>query len=1229
MIPLLYKKDGTTKIGELTNCIECLVEEERNGIFEVSLIYPTTDSIFNSLEEENIIICDANDTLKAQKFRIYMTRKLMSNKIEVYARHISFDLAYDTVDNIDITNQSCEYVLNTIFRQSQFSTHYKGYSDIVNAQNYKMSMANCIEAIAGKEGSIIDTFGTGAEILRDNTNIHVLNKRGHDNEVSIEYAKNLTGFELEEDYSELVTRINAYAKYTNNETNKEVFVEAKGIDSPLITNYSHPYVAYIDYSGQFENEEVPTKEKLIELAKKEYSINNKDKPKQNYKIEFVPLSKCVGYEGLEDKISLCDTVTIKDTRYGIDTKSKVIRTVFDVLKNRYDSMELGEPRTTLGDIIGPGGNVSDSNDTPTTGPQGPPGNDGTNGVDAIYVNLTNDSHVVPTLSDGTGGNYTGCETTIELYKGTDKINFGVSYEAEQIEGVTASLKGNVYSITNMTVDSCNVGLRATYNGKTYLKYFNVSKSKKGVDGTDGVTYYTWIRYADDDKGNGISNDPTGKEYIGFAYNKLTPIESNVPGDYTWSLIKGTDGVPGQNGTDGTTYYTWIKYSDYPDGNPCYELPNSNTKYIGIATNKLSPTESNDPNDYVWSKFKGDDGVDGTDGKDAYTINITNDSHVFASESNGNISKEQTATTKIIAFKGTNTVPFSIGGLPNVAGLRLSKDSTTVTITALIGNTLADSGSFEIPITVEGIQFKKVFSWSKAKKGQDGSLGDFPDTLPITPTLSHKLYGFANIELSWTYENKTYYSYELYASKARDFSPNTFDLIHQGQSSSFLFQARPNETWYFKVCAINSYGRRTPFSQQVAVTTKKIDDLSNYVDNMAINDALIGTLSLDRGWVGQLRGNWIDAKNLSVTDGNGKRTFFVDSFGNVIIDGCTTAGNTTGKYITIDQGNYSIFNEERNNGFFGFKTFEGYTVPRLLMGMYGLTKGVHNYGGISVYPGTANPESIASAYLDLAYHCAEKNDYSNVKMYSNGDIRVAPIRDLIISTNYQNGAAGTDYERKLGVFTTSGTSLFNSCLEINAIANKESGKGLILADRYYDEGWSEYNGQSKGYTWRTALQIQTASTGTKYVRPESNGDVRLGSTENRFYRLYAANAVDASSDRRLKENIKYMCEVPNPAAITTNEITTKDMYNFVKDELYPCMYNFIGDNEVKYGFIAQDICNTKVGENIVTKEVSEGDTENYMSYDTMNYTNALAGALKEAINEIEKLKEEVRALKGGA
>lgn len=137
----------------------------------------------------------------------------------------------------------------------------------------------------------------------------------------------------------------------------------------------------------------------------------------------------------------------------------------------------------------------------------------------------------------------------------------------------------------------------------------------GQDGKDGKTFYTWIRYADDAEGNGISNDPTGKAYIGFAYNKESPLESNNPEDYVWSDIKGEQGVKGDKGEDGTQYYTWIAYSDNADGNPMYQQPNDNTKYIGIAVNKITETEGTDPSEYTWSKFRGEDGKDGLNGAD--------------------------------------------------------------------------------------------------------------------------------------------------------------------------------------------------------------------------------------------------------------------------------------------------------------------------------------------------------------------------------------------------------------------------------------------------------------------------------------------------------------------------------------------------------------------------------------------------------------------------------------
>lgn len=143
----------------------------------------------------------------------------------------------------------------------------------------------------------------------------------------------------------------------------------------------------------------------------------------------------------------------------------------------------------------------------------------------------------------------------------------------------------------------------------------------GIAGANGVTTYTWIKYADSATGAGLSNDPTGKAYIGFAYNKTTAAESNTPSDYTWSLVKGeqgNQGVPGPKGADGVTTYTWIKYSDNSDGTGLYDTPTVNTKYIGIAVNKTVQAESENKADYVWSQFKGDQGAQGLPGANGFS-----------------------------------------------------------------------------------------------------------------------------------------------------------------------------------------------------------------------------------------------------------------------------------------------------------------------------------------------------------------------------------------------------------------------------------------------------------------------------------------------------------------------------------------------------------------------------------------------------------------------------------
>ena len=247
----------------------------------------------------------------------------------------------------------------------------------------------------------------------------------------------------------------------------------------------------------------------------------------------------------------------------------------------------------------------------------------------------------------------------------------------------------------------------------------IAKISDGQDGTNGTTFYTWIMYADDEKGNGISNNPTNKKYIGLSYNNTVSEESTDPSRYSWSLIKGTDGIPGVNGMDGVTYYTWIKYSDDSTGKNMYDTPTSDTQYIGIATNKTTQTESTNKSDYVWSKFRGDDGVAG---KDAYTVLLTNENHSFICENNGNIKTESATTCQVLSFKGNTAIAPTIGTITAPSGLTITKSGTTITIIAKTGTALAESGTVNIPITIDGISFSRTFSWVKVPKGEKGDTG---------------------------------------------------------------------------------------------------------------------------------------------------------------------------------------------------------------------------------------------------------------------------------------------------------------------------------------------------------------------------------------------------------------------------------------------------------------------------------------------------------------------------
>lgn len=124
------------------------------------------------------------------------------------------------------------------------------------------------------------------------------------------------------------------------------------------------------------------------------------------------------------------------------------------------------------------------------------------------------------------------------------------------------------------------------------------QGNQGVQGPPGTNYYTWVKYADTPT-TGMSDTPDGKVYIGLAYNKTNITESTSYSDYAWSLIQGPEGAEGPKGADGTTTYTWVKYADDANGTNMSDSP-VNKRYLGLAYNKTTATESLTASDYSWS-----------------------------------------------------------------------------------------------------------------------------------------------------------------------------------------------------------------------------------------------------------------------------------------------------------------------------------------------------------------------------------------------------------------------------------------------------------------------------------------------------------------------------------------------------------------------------------------------------------------------------------------------------
>ena len=375
MIPILYdyaEKDFVTNgVGRLSDCISCVVTEERNGIYECEFEYPMDGAHFSEIKEGMIIACTHDDVGDIQPFDIYGHSAPINGVVTFYAHHVSYRLSNAVV--MPFTATSCVEAILAIPNNLANGSEFSFWTNKGTAGDYENKVpTNARGLLGGQQNSLLDVYGTG-DYEFDKFMVRLYTNRGADTGVQVRYGKNLVDIqdEVSEESSynavvpywmsadgELVTLDEKLLIYngaiykTTYLTDHELVILRTETDEPIEVRYRVINAVPLDMSDAFE--EAPTQEQLRQAATSKFESSYAWLPSHNISIDFVQLWQTEEYKEYAplQRVRLCDTVSVYYTKLGVEAvKEKVIKTVFNVLLDRYDSIELGTLRTTLSEAI--------------------------------------------------------------------------------------------------------------------------------------------------------------------------------------------------------------------------------------------------------------------------------------------------------------------------------------------------------------------------------------------------------------------------------------------------------------------------------------------------------------------------------------------------------------------------------------------------------------------------------------------------------------------------------------------------------------------------------------------------------------------------------------------------------------------------------------------------------------------------------------------------------------
>ena len=352
MIPVLYEYDATSfstlGIGSLSECASCEATEARNGRYELTLKYPMEGHLFAELKEERIIRARANDSQRGvQAFRIYRISKPMNGMVTVYAQHISYDLAAIAVKPFSLTSRTPYQVMQALIAASLTTNPFSCYSDVSNRIDLSSETPLSVRAALGAEENSMLSQVDG-EFEWDNLTVRFLASRGSDSGVTVEYGKNMTKLNSEGDTTSAYTHLMPFATYEDASGVSHTVTLTEGVLA-IPTTLSGKKTLIHDFSDEFKEEATKDEAALRRIAQAYLAENPLGVEVPTTTVSFEPLWKSAG--GPEERINLCDTLTVRFPKLGVNAKAKVVKVVYDCLLEKPKSVTIGELKANLVDSI--------------------------------------------------------------------------------------------------------------------------------------------------------------------------------------------------------------------------------------------------------------------------------------------------------------------------------------------------------------------------------------------------------------------------------------------------------------------------------------------------------------------------------------------------------------------------------------------------------------------------------------------------------------------------------------------------------------------------------------------------------------------------------------------------------------------------------------------------------------------------------------------------------------